>query len=235
MATEFEKIMARAERETRRRMRREERQGDQRRAWVRIILVVFAALLLVALVVDFRHLERDSAEFRRSGHVHKKGDAADLARALDAYAPPDAASPSPRTTVPSRRASWMTPPSWRSLRQDAASTFETVLRGPDGVEMAVETYVTNRPTFSSLLSKIRKIEHSWAGDFHIDVAILGPNRAVKRSVQLYQNRILMFDFATGDIGHHIQFSIPTALYATYEPVCTRLIAETYLPGQIIPQ
>jgi hypothetical protein len=235
MPTEFDKIMARAERETRRRMRREERQASHTRSVLRIVIIILAVLLLIALVADMRHLTRDSESFRRTGTVHKAGDAADIVRALDAYAAPDAAAPSPRTAVSSGRASWMTPPSWRLLRQDPDSSFEVVLRGPDGVEMAVETYVTNRPTFNSLLEKIREIERSWAGNFHIDVALLGPNRAIKRSVQLYHNRILMFDFATGDIGHHIQFSIPTPLYETYEPVCTRLIAETYLPGQIIPQ
>ena len=235
MPTEFDKIMARAERETRRRMRREERQASQTRSVLRVVIIILAVLLLIALVADMRHLTRDTNAFRKTGTVHKAGDAADITRALDAYAPPGAAAPSPRTTVPSKRASWMTPPSWRQLRQDPDSTFELVLRGADGVEMAVETYVTNHPTFNGLLEKIRAIEHSWAGNFHIDVALLGPNRAIKRSVQLYNNRILIFDFATGDIGHHIQFSIPTPLYETYEPVCTRLVAETYLPGQIIPQ
>lgn len=233
MKSEFDKIMERADHEMHRRNRREARHAKNTGTFWRLAIVVFASVMLVALVVDLRHLDRNSRVFRLTGSVPKQGDAADMSRALDAYAPPSSPSPSPRTTVPSGRASWMTPPGWRSVKPDPDTHFEVVLRGPDGLDMAVETYVTNNPSFSSLLEKIRQIERSWAGNFHISVAILGKNRAIKRSMQLYHSRVLMFDFATGDIGHHIQFSIPTALYTNYEAVCTRLIADTYEPGQIL--
>lgn len=228
MASEFDKIMARADRERRRRERREERQAERKRGVLRIVIIVLAALMLVALVADLRRLEGDVQTVRKKGSLPRQGDAASLAAALDAYGPG-----SPRTEVPTGRASWMTPPGWRALRPDPETSFETVLRGPYGIEMAVETYVTNRPTFNGLVDKIRQLEASWAGNFHIDVRLLGKNRAVKRSVQLYKNRILIYDFTTGDIGHHIQFAIPTALYDEYEDVLTRLVAETYEEGRII--
>ena len=59
-------------------------------------------------------------------------------------------------------------------------------------------------------------------------------KVAKRSLQLYKNKILMLDFLTGDLAHHLQFVIPPALYDTYEPVFLTLVRETYVPGTILP-
>ena len=63
-------------------------------------------------------------------------------------------------------------------------------------------------------------------------AYVGPHRAVKRSAQLFRNRVLLLDFLTGDLAHHVQFSMPPELYDEYEPVFLRLM-ETYAPGRIL--
>jgi hypothetical protein len=45
--------------------------------------------------------------------------------------------------------------------------------------------------------------------------------------------VLLLDFITGDLSHHVQFSAPAHLYDEYEPIFLRLI-QTYEPGQILP-
>jgi len=53
-------------------------------------------------------------------------------------------------------------------------------------------------------------------------------------VQLFKGRVLMLDFVTGNLAHHIQIRIPPALYDEYEPVFLRLM-QTYEPGRILPE
>ena len=45
--------------------------------------------------------------------------------------------------------------------------------------------------------------------------------------------MLLLDFVTGDLAHHVQFSVPPELYDEYEPVFLRLM-QTYEPGRILP-
>ena len=55
---------------------------------------------------------------------------------------------------------------------------------------------------------------------------------MKRSARLFRSRVLLLDFLTGDLAHHVQFSAPPELYDEYEPVFLRLM-ETYRPGRIL--
>jgi hypothetical protein len=61
---------------------------------------------------------------------------------------------------------------------------------------------------------------------------VGPHRAVKRTVQLFRSKLLLLDFLTGDLAHHVQFSTPPELFDEYEPVFLRLM-QTYEPGRIL--
>ena len=39
--------------------------------------------------------------------------------------------------------------------------------------------------------------------------------------------------STGDLAHHVQFSVPPRLYDEYEPAFLRLM-QTYEPGRLLP-
>ena len=100
------------------------------------------------------------------------------------------------------------------------------------MDMAIQAVATNQ-TFDQLVAKLRQVERNLAADTHMGFAYVGPHRAVKRSAQLFRNRVLLLDFLTGDLAHHVQFSMPPALYDEYEPVFLRLM-QTYEPGRILP-
>ena len=111
--------------------------------------------------------------------------------------------------------------------------FNVVFQGPHGMDMGVQVVVTNGLTFDQLVENLRRVERSLAADTHMDITYVGPHRAVKRSVQLFKSRVLMLDFLTGDLAHHVQFSVPAALYNEYEPVFLGLM-QTYEAGRILP-
>ncbi len=66
----------------------------------------------------------------------------------------------------------------------------------------------------------------------MEFAYVGPHRAIKRSARLFKSKVLLLDFLTGDLAHHVQFSMPPA-HEEYEPVFLRLM-QTYEPGRILP-
>ena len=99
------------------------------------------------------------------------------------------------------------------------------------MDLAIQVVATNQ-TFAQLVDKLKKVERNLSADTHMGFADVGPHRAVKRSVQLFRSRVLLLDFLTGDLAHHVQFSAPPELYDAYEPVILRLL-ETYRPGRIL--
>lgn len=205
------------------RERAEAARQSARRARLRWLLWGFAFLLLIGLITDLRHLSSRLNEFRRTGKVARKGDAADIAGGLDG----------PRYRDPSGYFSVVPPRNWVRVKQPPSSFFNAVFRGPYGMDMSIQVVATNGLTFNGLIDNLRGIERRMSATTHMDMTYVGPVRAVKRSVQLFKSRVLMLDFVTGDLAHHIQFSMPPALYDEYEPVFLRLM-QTYQPGQLLP-
>ena len=101
------------------------------------------------------------------------------------------------------------------------------------MDLSIQVVATPGETFADLIEKLRKIERNLSADTHLDFAYVGPHRAAKRSAQLFRNRVLLLDFLTGDLSHHVQFSAPPELYDQYAPLILRLL-QTYEPGRILP-
>ncbi len=205
------------------RERAEDRRQEARKARLRWILWIFAALLLVALMTDMRNISRRLRDFRRTGTLSRKGDAADLADGLGGA----------RYVDPSGLFSLVPPRHWVRVKEPVNSFFNVVFQGPYGMDMCIQVVATNGLTFDKLVDNLRRVERGLAADTHMDFAYVGPVRAVKRSAQLFRSKLLMMDFVTGDLAHHVQFSVPPELYDEYEPVFLRLM-QTYEPGQILP-
>ena len=125
------------------------------------------------------------------------------------------------------------PPHWRKLRPDPESIFQVCFRGPYDMEMRVQCVVTNGLTFEKLVDRLRRVERAMAANSHIGVTKMNDWRVATRYTQLWQTKTLYLDFVTGDLAHHLQFVVPTALYDEYAPVFMDLVRETYKPGQII--
>ncbi len=214
-----------AEKRARQREKAEERRQEDRKARFRWILWGVASLLLAALIADLRGVSRRLGDFQRRGGAvaaSVKGDAADIAGGLDGV----------RYVDPAGRFSVVPPRHWTRVAESAHGFYDVVFQGPHGMDMCVLVTVTNSPSFDKLVEDLRRVERSLSADTHMDFAYVGPYRAVKRSAQLFRNRVLMLDFLTGDLEHHVQFSAPPALYDEYEPVFLRLM-QTYEPGRIL--
>ena len=209
------------------RRQRREQEEKARRSTVqnrfRVVLLVFAALLLVALVADLRHVSRRIGARVRGQDVLRPGDAADLAAGMDG----------PRYVDPAGLFSFVPPRNWVKAANPANGFYNAVFQGPYGMDLSIQVVATPGETFADLIEKLRKIERNLSADTHMDFAYVGPHRAAKRSVQLFRNRVLLLDFLTGDLSHHVQFSAPPELYDQYEPLILRLM-QTYEPGRILP-
>ena len=201
----------------------EQRRQESFRARIRWAIWIFSALLLVALLSDMRNISRRLTDFQRTGKLSRKGDAADIAGGLDGA----------RYADPSGLFSLVPPRNWIRVAEPVNSFFNVVFQGPYGMDMCIQVVATNGLTFDKLVDNLRRVERGLAADTQMDFAYVGPTRAVKRSAQLFKTKLLMMDFVTGDLAHHVQFSVPPELYDEYEPVFLRLM-QTYEPGCILP-
>lgn len=206
------------------REREEQREQDIRRTRLRWAVWVFALLLVLGLVADLRSMSSRLGTFQRTGAESRRGDAADIAAGLDG----------PRYVDPSGHFSLVPPRNWVRLRPDPGSPFNVVFQGPYGMDMGIQVVVTNGLTFDRLVENLRRVERNLAANLPMEFAYVGPHRAIKRSAQLFKNKILMLDFVTGHLAHHVQVSMPPQLYDEYEPVFLRLM-QTYEPGRILPK
>ena len=206
------------------RLREKDQQHRQelRKILCRGILLLFAVLLLAAFTTDMRNISRRLGIFQRTGKVSCRGDAADIAEGLGGA----------RYVDPSGYFSLVPPRHWVQVKAPATAFFNVVFQGPLGMDLSIQAVATNGLTFDKLVENVRRVERNLAADTHMDFAYVGPYRAVKRSVQLFRSKVLLLDFVTGDLAHHVQFSVPPKLYDEYEPVFLRLM-QTYEPGNIL--
>lgn len=206
----------RAQRRLEEKARRARRQGR-----LRVAVLIFAGLALAALLVDLRNFSRRAAARPAVVSGPRPGAAADVLAGLA----------DPRYEDPRGYFSLVPPRHWVRLPKPPAGFYDVVFQGPYGMDLAIQVVATNQ-TFNQLVDKLRQVERNLAADTHMDFAYVGPHRAVKRSVRLFRSRVLMLDFLTGDLAHHVQFSTPPELYDEYEPIFLRLM-ETYRPGRIL--
>lgn len=216
-------FMKAAEARAKQRERVEGKRQDALRSRFRWLIMGVALLLLIALITDLQHIADRISDFRRTGNIAREGDAADIEAGMNGA----------RYTHPSGRFSLVPPQNWVKLKQPRTSFYDVVFRGPNGMDMSIQVVETKGLTFDKLITKLKRVERSMAATTHMDYAYVGPYRAVKRSVQLYKTRVLILDFLTGDLAHHVQFSMPPHLYDEYEPIFLRLM-QSYQPGQILP-
>lgn len=188
---------------------------------LRLAVLVFAALALAALVADLRNFARRAAARPAVASGPRPGNAADILAGLD----------DPRYEDPRGYFSFVPPRGWIRPARPPAGFYDVVFQGPYNMDLAIQVVATNQ-TFNQLVDKLREVERRLAADTHMDFAYVGPHRAVKRSARLFRSRVLLLDFLTGDLAHHVQFSAPPELYDEYEPVFLRLM-ETYRPGRIL--
>jgi hypothetical protein len=221
-----EEELAAANRRAARAARAEEKRMDARRRLVRVGLIGgFAAVLLVALFVDMRHLNSRMERFGKTGKEARQGDSAEIIAGVEAgdarYKDPDGLF----SLVPPRH--------WVRVAKPVKGMFNAYFRGPYGMDLGIQAVENRGATFESLVARLKQVERSLSADTHMEFAYVGPHRAIRRTAQLFKNKVLMLDFVTGDLAHHIQFAAPPELFDEYEPAILRLM-ETYEPGTLLP-
>lgn len=208
---------------SRRRERREEQQRGARHRMFRVgVIGVFTAVLLVALGADVKNLSRRVTRFQRTGKESRQGDAADIRAGLNG----------PRYVDPQGRFQVVAPAHWTQVEKPADGLFDVYFRGPFGMDMGIQTVVTPGFTFDQLVARLKQVERGLAADTHMEFAYVGPYRAIRRTAQLFKSKVLMLDFVTGDLSHHVQFATPPELFDEYEPVFLEVM-QTYEPGRIL--
>ena len=205
-----------------RRQREANLRKDAARQRLRLVFMLFAAAALVALVMDARNMSRRLQTRTAQQPTPRKGDVADI----------EAGMHDARYVDPSGLFSLVPPRHWVKVKQPPGSFFNVVFQGPHGMDMSILVSVTNGITFNALVDNLRQRERALAAETHLDFAYAGPHRAVKGTVQLFRSKLLLLDFLTGDLAHHVQFSTPPELFDEYEPVFLRLM-QTYEPGRIL--
>lgn len=205
--------------------RRAAREGPRRRRRnVRsLVLLAVAAVALVALAADLRGLDRRVTRFKKTGTNHVQGDAADIAAGLG--------EEGRRYDDPKGLFHVIPPRHWTRIEKTERNFYNAYWRGPYGMDMGVRVTVTNGVDFAGLVDRLRKIEREMSAETHMEMAYVGEVKAVKRTVQMFQTKLLLFDFMTGDLMHHVQFDVPTAMFDEYEETLTRVM-EGYQAGRI---
>lgn len=203
--------------------RRREPPPSSAKMILRWVWLIGAAIALIALFVDMKTVTKRMQQKKQVAPARRKGDATDILAGLNN---------GPRYEDPSGLFSFIPPQHWVPFVPEG-KFYNVGFRGPHQMDMQIHAVVTNGATFDGLVAALRKIERNLAADTHMDITYIGPHRAVKRSVQLFKSRVLLLDFLTGDIAHHIQFSTPPRLYEQYEPIFLRVM-ESYTPGRILP-
>jgi len=219
-----DEFMKAAEARAKQRERVERKHQEARHSRYRWLIMGVALLLLIALIKDLRHIADRISDFPRTGNIAREGDAADIEAGMNGA----------RYTAPSGQFSLVPPRHWVKRKQPRGSFYDVVYQGPYGMDMSIQVVVTNGLTFEKLIQKLKRLEQNLSATTHMDYTYVGPTRAVKRSVQLYKTRVLLLDFVTGDLAHHIQFSVPPEKYDEYEPVFLRLM-QSYEPGRILSE
>lgn len=209
----------------------EARAQNRRRDFIRIAILVFAALCLVALVADLRRLSAgqnngDSAwnRLRRSIGVSTRGLAPEIRENFGKV---------PRYTAKNGRFSVEPPAGWRPRAKAGLGMFDAAFDGPHSMDFCIQTTYFPGITEEKLWQKLLRIEHNMQANSHMAFSYIGKRRVITREARLFRNKVLFIDFITGDLMHHVQFSAPPEMYDEYKPLFLKIM-ESYEPGSVLP-
>ena len=224
--------LAAAARHARRRREAEEHAAAQRKAVFRWTGLVFAALVVVALIADTRQLATAAADggsasafarMRAAAGLGKiRGEAEEIAAGFGKV---------PRFEEREGRFSLEPPAGWPERRNAETKLFQAVFAGPHGMSLSVQAAPVPGETEATLWQKVLRVEREMQAETGMHFEYVAGKRVIVREAQLYRNKFLFVDFAAGGYSHHIQFSAPPALYETYKPLMFKVL-ESYRSGSL---
>ncbi len=185
------------------------RQLVARNPALRIGLLVFGVLVVVALAVD-------------------------VLRRLHALPPaPEPVPPDPGAFVlglddrvyadPGGRFVVTIPAPWRVRTGARVEPDDVVLVGPNRIEFAVRVAQLDHRSFGRLMADVYARQDYWGIDMRIETfEDAGGRPVVRRRIRLIEHDILAYDFLEDAWGHHLRFRVPRGELDRYEPLFREL-------------
>jgi hypothetical protein len=188
--------------------------------WIRLGILVFCALAVIALMADIRAFQKKASSTNGQRLIGANaGDRQDLILGLNE--PPFADPAGFFTIVP--------PKGWRIEVRPEGTSYNVVFLGPHKMDISIQANPVEDDHFGNLLKRIWAIEKEFNADMHVETISFTGRPAVRRTVRLLTQKLLMIDYVEEGVAHHIQFSAPPELFDYYMPAVMQVL-ETYKPA-----
>lgn len=174
---------------------------------IRIVILVFSALVMAALTVDLSSLrvKADRALRRGSG------------TGLVADALIGAATATNRYEDPAGRFSVSLPQDWE-VRVAPDEQDGVVMSGPLGMEVTVRVGAAEAGGLAALRGRLEEIEQRLRVKTAIEETVFGGQPALRRTVPLNQSTLETVDFIAGSQAVHLMISAPRETFGDLRPV-----------------
>lgn len=195
--------------------RRRARQEAGGRLWLRVGLLVFGLLVVLALWIDLRYLpQRKNPVF-----VNIADELQQIVLGLNG----------PRYEDPRGLFSIVPPAGWKTSAGEAAHPYDAVFYGPNGADLRIMVSPVKYNSLDALMTDIRKSQKEFGLTPSLDAIYFAGKPAVQRTCRLYYTTSLTVDFVENHVAHHILFSVPREQFDKYRPVLLEVI-NTYRTG-----
>ncbi|HBA86260.1 MAG TPA: hypothetical protein DCZ95_19430 [Verrucomicrobia bacterium] len=189
------------------------------KAWIRYGLMAFCALAALALIRDIGALQHRILQPKKLAVMSPSaGERQDLILGLS----------QPPFKDPSGLFSIVPPKGWRRDLQPKGTSYNVVFLGPYKMDISIQVLPVEDDRFGELLKRIWKIEKQFDADMHVETVEFVGRPAVRRTVRLYSQKVLILDFVEDGVSHHLQYSAPPELFDEYLPAVMPVL-ETYRP------
>jgi hypothetical protein len=183
--------------------------------WLRFVFLAFGLLVIVAIVIDQKWLIK-----------RRKALAPNPTEELQAIVLDHASEPE-YTDVEGLFAI-TPPPRWKTFAPPNAEDFDVIFRGQNDADIRVLATPVEYNDFQILLSEIQKLEKKYGINMNIEPGRFNGMRCIRRTVDLHRSKLLMIDFVTNHVAHHLEISIPYRYYDKFRPVLMDVV-ESYRP------
>lgn len=184
--------------------------------WLKILLLAFGLVIVVALIADMRSLQHRRLRTLAS-RAEEPQDLVIHAGTGETFRDPKGLF----TFVP--------PSGWKIVAYPASQPYNAVFYGPDGMDISIMAVPVDYDGLQPLLGKLEHAEDQFGIDTHIEAMFFRGRPAVKRTCRLHHVKLLTIDFVEDRVAHHILCSIPPDRFDQYQAALMEVLS-TYRPA-----
>lgn len=185
--------------------------------WLRIGLLGFGLLVVLAIWIDIRYLpQRKNPVF-----VNLADELQQIVLGMNGV----------RYEDPHRLFSIVPPAGWRTSAGTDAYPYDAVFYGPNGADLRIMVKPVPYNSLDALMDDIRKSQKDFGLKPSLDAIYFAGQPAVRRTCRLYYSTSLSVDFVANRVAHHLLFSAPREHFDRYRPVLFDVMS-TYRPGGV---